>query len=284
MPNRLFAFSTNAYGRYSLTEALERIARVGFPAVEILADKPHAWCDSIGDRELAQIAESLARLGLAVSNINANCTFGYYSDAPPEPFFEPSVLARDPVLRAWRIAYTKRALDLAAAVGAPACCITSGKCLNGVPPEVAKIYLTDALKELLDHAAKVGTRLAIEYEPALYIERTQEMVDLIETVGDPSLGANLDIGHVVVAGDDPVWAVHALQGHIHGLHFEDIRDAKHYHRVPGQGDIDFQAVTRALDEVGYTGAITWELYTADEDPDAACEATWRYCCAHWPDE
>ena len=22
---------------------------------------------------------------------------------------------------------------------------------------------------------------------------------------------------------------------------------------------------------------------ADADPDAACEATWRYCCENWPD-
>lgn len=282
MPSRLFAFSTNAYGRHPLEHALERIRTIGFPAVEILGDKPHAWCDGLTDARISEIGEALAKHGLKVSNINANCTFGYFSDAPPEPFFEPSLIARNPEWRAWRIAYTKRALDLAAAVESPACCITSGKCLNGVPPELARRYLVDALHELLDYAAKVGTKLAIEYEPALYIERTRELVDLIGEVGDPSLGANLDIGHVVVAGEDPVWAVEALKGQIHGLHFEDIKDGKHYHRVPGQGDIDFKAVTDALDAAGYDGCITWELYTADEDPDAACEATWRYCCEHWP--
>jgi sugar phosphate isomerase/epimerase len=283
MPSRTFAFSTNAYSRHPLEHALRRIAEIGFPAVEILGDKPHAWCDGLTDQQIGRIAEQVARLGLKVSNINANCTFGYYSDAPPEPFFEPSVISRNPESRAWRIAYTKRALDLAAAVGSPACCITSGKCLNGVPPELARTYLIEALQELLDYAARVGAKLALEYEPALYIERTQELVDLIAELGDPSLGANLDIGHVVVAGEDPVWAVNALQGHIHGLHFEDIRDAKHYHRVPGEGDMDFRAVTDALAAGGYDGFITWELYTADEDPDAACEATWRYCCRHWPD-
>ena len=43
------AFSTNAYVRYPLEEAIESIARLGYDGVEILADRPHAFLDEEWD-------------------------------------------------------------------------------------------------------------------------------------------------------------------------------------------------------------------------------------------
>ena len=37
------AFSTNAYTRFGLIDAIRDIAAAGFEGVEILADVPHAW-------------------------------------------------------------------------------------------------------------------------------------------------------------------------------------------------------------------------------------------------
>ena len=41
------AFSTNAYTRFSLVDALRGIKGAGFSGVEILADTPHAYPDHI---------------------------------------------------------------------------------------------------------------------------------------------------------------------------------------------------------------------------------------------
>src|SRR3954451_3735603 len=87
------AFSTNAYTRFPLIEALRGIHEAGFRGVEILADVPHAWPDAIDDRMVGEIAQTLEHLGLEVSNVNANCSFGYWKDAPPEAYFEPSVIS-----------------------------------------------------------------------------------------------------------------------------------------------------------------------------------------------
>ena len=45
--------------------------------------------------------------------------------------------------------------------------------------------------------------------------------------------------------------------------------AKHYHRIPGEGDIDFSAIAAALDRTGYGRWATVELYTQAADPDRA---------------
>ena len=271
-----FAFSTNAYSRHPLTAALESIARVGFKGVEILADKPHAWLDSFTPRDISALGKQLDKLDLFVSNINANCAFGFWSDAPPEPFFEPSLVSRSRELREWRIAYTKKALRLGKQLGAQNVSITSGKALNGVPPEKAFKLLKEGLLRLLEDAERLKQRLSLEYEPGLLIERTWELNYLLAEIKSPWLGANLDLGHVDVLGEEPCHAIRELQGHIFNLHLEDIRAHKHYHRVPGEGDLSFDDIFRQLDDIRYVGPLTWELYTYDENPDEACRRTFAY--------
>ena len=96
------AFSTNAYTRYDLLHALRGIASAGFRGVEILADTPHAYPEVITPALVQQVVTELDRLNLAVSNINANCSFGYWKHAPPEPYFEPSLISPNPKHRADR--------------------------------------------------------------------------------------------------------------------------------------------------------------------------------------
>src|SRR5579864_9384928 len=132
------AFSTNAYTKqHSLIQALEAIKRAGYAGAEILADVPHAYPLQIDEALTAQVQKALERLDLKVSNINCNCSFGYWKDAPPEPYFEPSLISPNPKHRADRIAMIQRTLQFAREVGARNIAITSGRMLPGMPPERA---------------------------------------------------------------------------------------------------------------------------------------------------
>jgi len=82
------AFSTNAYTRFPLVEALRGIKAAGFAGVEVLADVPHAYPANLTGAEMTAIRRELDRLELQVSNVNTNCSFGYWKDAPPEAYFE----------------------------------------------------------------------------------------------------------------------------------------------------------------------------------------------------
>ena len=37
-----------------------------------------------------------------------------------------------------------------------------------------------------------------------------------------------------------------------------------------------RGILRSQHKTGYTGPLTWELYTYDEAPDEACERTFKY--------
>ena len=262
------AFSTNAYSRFSVDDAVADIAAAGYGGVELLADKPHIWPPEFSQSQAEQFRARLNALGLTISNLNANCTFGYFRDAPPEPFFEPSLVSPQEQMRADRMTNIAKTLQIASWLGAYNISITSGRLL--IPPKDAWRVLIESLKRVCDLAEKAGgIRVGIETEPALFIETSAELAEVIARVGSPLLGANLDLGHVFVTGESAAQAVGLLAGRIWNVHIEDLPGRKHYHMIPGTGTYDFHAAHAALTAAGYDRFATVELYTCSADPGAA---------------
>jgi protein FrlC len=73
-----YAFSTNAYTRFSLVEAIQRIHACGYKGIEILVDVPHAFPDRLSSNEISEITKVLEQTGLSVNNINANTALGFH--------------------------------------------------------------------------------------------------------------------------------------------------------------------------------------------------------------
>jgi fructoselysine 3-epimerase len=270
------AFSTNAFVRFSVVEAVERIAAIGYDGVEILADAPHLYPPSVSEADLKKLTAVLERSGIEVANLNANTAMGYYGRTFWEPIFEPSLANPDPMARKWRLDYTRRCIDLADLLGCRNVSITSGRIVPGCNPQNAFRTLIESLEAVLEYAEKVGVRLGVEYEPGLLVERCEELQTLIEMVSSPCLGANLDFGHSHVLGEDPESVVAALSPRIFNVHLEDILSRKHYHLIPGLGEMDFRRIFEALEGHGYDGFATVELYTYPQEPEAAARRSLIY--------
>jgi len=270
------AFSTNAFTRFSLADALRGIRDAGFAGVEILADVPHAYPGQI-DLDLTRaVADTLQQTGLAVSNINCNCSFGYWKDAPPEPYFEPSLISPNPQHRADRAALIKRTIDFARDVGAANISITSGRCLGAMTPAKAAVQLAESLRPVLDYADRANVDVGIELEPGLFLEWATELREWIDRLDHPRLGANLDVGHSEVLGESIPSVVKLLAGRIWNLHVEDIPHRKHYHMIPGEGTLDWTGLRDALWAVKYDRFATVELYTHTADPHAAARKSFEF--------
>lgn len=266
------AFSTNAFTRFPLIEAIDAIGQAGFDGIEILADVPHAYPLKMDGELTSQVIAALGRNRLTVSNVNVNCTFGYWQDAPPEPYFEPSIISPIARYREDRIAFIEKSIVFAKEIGARNISITSGRMLGGVDPELAARYLTDSLRRILDVAEKQRIDVGIECEPGLFLEYIQELVDWIGQLGSSRLGANLDVGHCQVIGESIPSEVRRLGKRIWNLHIEGMPGRKHYHLVPGDpaDTLDWEGLKTALSDIGYDRYATVELYTMTADPlDAA---------------
>ncbi len=270
------SFSTNAFVKYSVIVAVERIAAIGYQGVELLADAPHLYADSVTSSDLNELKRVLDRTTLVVANVNANTAVGYYGRKFWEPLFEPSLANPHRELRKWRIAYSKKCINMACALGAPCVSLTSGRPVPGVSPEQSIEFLRDSLQELLKYAEDKSVRIGIEYEPGLLIERCEELLMLIEDINSPYLGANLDLGHSHVLGEDPETIVSALERRLFHVHMEDIRARKHYHLIPGTGDINFAELFRILRDHNYEGFATVELYSYPHEPEAAARQALSY--------
>ena len=276
------AFSTNAFTRFSLVEAIDAIGQAGYAGVEILADVPHAYPMQIDAELTSEVIRALARNKLAVSNVNANCTFGYWQDAPPEPFFEPSIISPIRRYREDRISFLFKTIQFAKDIGARNISITTGKMLGAVGPSLAASHLADSLKRIMDVAEKQEIDVGIECEPGLYLEYIEELVAWIERIGSSRLGANLDVGHCQVIGESIPAEVHRLGKRIWNLHIEGMPGRKHYHLLPGDpaDTLNWTGLKSALADIEYDRFATVELYTMTADPHAAAKTGMTFL-RHW---
>ena len=63
----IFGYSTNAYVKFSLIEAIERIAGLGFRGVEIMGDRPHLYPPDFEEKDLARLKGNLAIISRLVT-------------------------------------------------------------------------------------------------------------------------------------------------------------------------------------------------------------------------
>lgn len=264
------AFSTNAYLNHSFPDAVRRLAGIGYRGVEIMADVPHAWPAYLLPEQKQAIRDVLAASKLAISNVNAFMMHAV--NDPRQKYWHPSWIEPDAHYRQIRIDHTKRALTLAKELGAP--CITTepGGPLEGRPwGECLKLFV-EVLKPVVEHAEKEGVPLLVEPEPDLLIETADQYLEFTRRIQSPMLGLNFDIGHFYCVKDEPAPTVHKLKEHIRHVHLEDIAATRvHHHLIPGEGVIDFGGTLKALEDVGYAGWVTVELYTCHENPDHAAK-------------
>lgn len=265
------AFSTNAFIRHSLMNAITFIAACGYSGIEILADKPHLFADNISDSNLKEIKRRISDEGLTVSNLNTNTVMGFYDNRIPETIFEPSLSNPLDTVRNFRIEYSKKCIDMAYSLGASSISITSGRPVPGTYPDESFEILAGSIRSISAYAEESNTRIAMEYEPGLLIESAPELAMLIAAVDHPLFGANLDVGHSWVAGEELSEVIELLGRSIFHVHLEDIRGRKHYHLIPGLGDLDFRHIFRLLSLSGYQGFITVELYTYPQKPYEAAQ-------------
>jgi len=263
------AFSSNAYLRFSFSEAARRIASIGYSGIEIMADVPHAWPAYLLAEQKEAIRKSLSTHGLTISNINA-FMMNAINDAR-QKYWHPSWIEPYRPYRQVRIDHTIRALDLAKELGSP--CITTEP---GGPLEPGQSWqngleiFLESLRPVIAHAEKVGVQLLVEPEPDLLIETAAQFEEFMKHIHSPAVGLNFDIGHMYCVRDDPAPTLHRLKKWIRHVHLEDIAATRvHHHLVPGEGAIDFKATLQALRDIGYQGWVTIELYPYIDDPDGA---------------
>jgi sugar phosphate isomerase/epimerase len=86
----------------------------------------------------------------------------------------------------------------------------------------------------------------------------------LDLVAAPGVGLCYDVGNATAAGLDPTVEIPSLGAHVRHVHAKD-KDVHGVNVRFGSGRVDFPGAFRALDDLGYAGAVTMEA-TRGEDP------------------
>ena len=245
--------STLTFHMLSLDEALERIAALGFSAIDLamIAEFcPHA--DPHADRAgRARVARAIAAAGLRVTSINA-WSLEFVNDA--------SDAERD---------HIRGALRIAEAVGAPVVTMQPG---GPVPPddraETAPV-VAEQLNALGAEAQAAGIALAVEApHMGTFAEEFEAACGLVDLLDPDTLGVALDTSHVLNGGGTIDQALARYGPRVLHVHLRDYRDGSIF-VTPGDGVIDFAEVIGGLAALGYRGGFSAELEYEEESADVS---------------
>lgn len=191
----------------------------------------------------------------------------------------------DPALRAAYGESLRRAINYAGQIGAPVVRVFAGDVREGDNVDAVWAQLVDGLSAATNYAQVAGIRLGLENHGQL-VGTAAGVINLIqdvrERVGHDTLGATLDIGNFLLAGDEPSDAVRCVAPWAVHVHIKDFRpsmvdevggfrdrEGRSWQGCgAGEGVIDVHGALEALRSVGFVGAVSLE-YEGPEDPTTA---------------
>jgi sugar phosphate isomerase/epimerase len=246
-------------------EAIPRIARLGFRAIELIAWDRNTLETYYTPERVRELRNIIASEGLELSEFVST----------PRGMADP-----DAHVRAQSVEHFKRMLDVADGLGTKMVNSVSVHPLNLDFPRITDRPLMQeqlveippgldwkrnwedyvgVMRQCADLCEDASFRYALEPHPYRYMANAAGMLRLLDHVPSPALGMNFDPSHLYPAGEIPQMVIYQLGDRIFHCHFSDNDGLTNVHWRPGKGRIDWQAVLVALRDVGFDGAISIEL-------------------------
>lgn len=249
-----FGYGTNGFANHRLDDALAVIADLGYDGVALTLDHHHL--DPFAPDLAAQVDRVRGRLGALGLDVVVETGARYLLD--PRTKHHPTLVSAD-VAR--RVDFLRRAVRIAADLGARCVSFWSGVLPAGADPAAAWVQLRAAVAEVLPDAEDRGVVLGLEPEPGHLVQRLADALALRRDLGSPAaLGVTLDVGHcVAVEPVDAAACIREAAELLVNVQLDDMLPGVHEHLEFGEGELDLGATLAALTDVGYPGLAAVEL-------------------------
>lgn len=231
-------------------EKFRLVQDIGFDGVELLSPN-----DLSRDEVLAARDETGLPIHGVVNSVHWD-----------KPLSDP-----DPSVREAGVAGLREALADAEAYGASTVLLVPAVVNKQVPYDAAYERSQAAIRDVLPDAERHGVRIALENVWNHFLLSPLECARYIDAFDSPWIGAYFDIGNIANYGWPEQW-IRILGDRILKLDVKGYSRAVRDERGPwdgfsdiGEGDIDWTAVTEALDDIGYDGWATAEVSGGDAD-------------------
>ncbi|MBO1304739.1 sugar phosphate isomerase/epimerase [Enterococcus sp. 669A] len=155
----------------------------------------------------------------------------------------------------------KKMIDFCQYLGGDTILVVPGVVSAGRPYDECYSFAKSALEELAPYAQERQVVIGIENVWNKFLLSPLEMRQLIDEIDSPYVGAYFDVGNILQYGFPEQW-ISILGKRIAKIHVKDFKTS--IGSIQGftnllQGNVDWQAVVTALNDIGYKGPLTCEL-------------------------
>ena len=241
----MFSSAINWLPAYPLKETIERLARIGYDAVELGCAAPHAWPYYLDAPKRRDILSWAKDNNVKFSTLLPPSGGGYGLNAA-------SAIREE---REFTVKLCQDICDLAVELECTKLLFVAGWYIFGTSKREAWKYSLDTLTKVASYANERGVSVVIEPTAcdSNLIECVEDAIMLKEDCGLPNLELMFDTAHAFYRNEPPSDYVYRLGKELTHVHVTD------YNRLaPGQGGYDFREVMQALKDVGFDGYVTME--------------------------
>ncbi len=269
----LLAYNTNGFANHDPAEAIALLAEIGYRGVGLTLD--HGLLNPFSDGLPAEI--SRFRRLLERHQMRSVVETGARFLLDPSLKHEPTLMTGDPAARERRIAFYRRAIDIAWALKSDCVSIWSGVLRGPLDDDAAFDTLIHGLWQVCDYAAEKQVTIAFEPEPGMFIDRMDRFEQLLARFEAPPLRLTLDIGHLHCQNETPIADYIRRWGNrLANVHIEDMRRGVHEHLMFGEGEIDFRTVLDEFKTIDYKGLVQVELSRHSHVAPEAARRAWDF--------
>jgi sugar phosphate isomerase/epimerase len=115
------------------------------------------------------------------------------------------------------------------------------------------------LEELAEAAETRNITLCLENSDKSSGSNASTIRDIVARVNSASLQITYDAGNFAIAGKNPVAALETMLEHVAYVHLKDVKKGEMVNTYMGNGDVDYAAIFRILQAVGYRGYGCFEF-------------------------
>jgi sugar phosphate isomerase/epimerase len=152
--------------------------------------------------------------------------------------------------------------DIARRLGSPLVVITGGRRNEEDPKSLDNSveFLQELAKRIPEYPE---VRLALEPHYNSRLMTLEDFRYVFKHINNSQIGITVDTGHFYTAGVDISAFIHEFGKKVFNVH---LKDHVGQQSVPiGEGEIDLKGIVKALDEIGYEGALAIEIEPVDPE-------------------
>jgi sugar phosphate isomerase/epimerase len=267
-----FSVCNEVFEKTPFVSAANSIRKLGYDGIEIapftLAESP----ESITQSQRAECRRIMADEGLAFVGLH------WLMVSPPGLHVTtPDVALRR---RSWE--HIRSLIDLCADLGDNGVMVFGSpkqrNTVGGTTPAEARAVFTEELAKVAPQAEERKVRILVEALPSdqsNVINTLSEAMAIVDAIRSPAVRTMFDTHNAVDETEPHPTIIRKFFPYIAHVHVNEIDG-----REPGTGNYDFAAMFKTLDDLGYKGWISLEVFDFSRGPEVIAGGALNYLRQH----